>query len=208
MDKKRIDHLIISEIVGPGSRVLDIGCADGSLLHLLKKKKKISGQGIEINHTKVVKCLEKGLSVVEGDANKEIKNFPKDAFDYVILSQTLQTVQKPKWVLNEILRIGKKAIISFPNFGHWICRFQLCFFGRMPVTEDLKLMWYDTQNIHLCTIKDFNELINEMNLIVKEKHGINRKKNIIKNINFLSFLNLFASHVVFSIEKNSKKTSL
>ena len=104
---------------------------------------------------KKLKLFKKGLSVVEGDANFEIINFPDHSFDYVILSQTLQTVSKPKWVLNEILRIGKNAIISFPNFGHWLCRFQLLFYGKMPVTEDLKLSWYDTQNIHLCTIKDF-----------------------------------------------------
>ena len=195
----RIDHLIISNMVNIGSRVLDVGCANGSLLHLLKKEKKVSGQGIEINHNKVEKCLEKGLSVVEGDANEEIKNFPKHAFDYVILSQTLQTVQKPRWVLTEILRVGKKAIISFPNFGHWVCRYQLCFHGKMPVTEDLKLMWYDTQNIHLCTVKDFYNLINNMNFSILEKRGIDRRKKIIERFNY-SLLNIFASHVVFLIE--------
>ena len=195
----RIDHLIISNMVNIGSRVLDVGCANGSLLHLLKKEKKVSGQGIEINHNKVEKCLEKGLSVVEGDANEEIKNFPKHAFDYVILSQTLQTVQKPRWVLTEILRVGKKAIISFPNFGHWVCRYQLCFHGKMPVTEDLKLMWYDTQNIHLCTVKDFYNLINTMNFLILEKRGIDRRKKIIERFNY-SLLNIFASHVVFLIE--------
>ena len=195
----RIDHLIISNMVSIGSRVLDVGCANGSLLHLLKKEKKVSGQGIEINHNKVEKCLEKGLSVVEGDANEEIKNFPKHAFDYVILSQTLQTVQKPRWVLTEILRVGKKAIISFPNFGHWVCRYQLCFHGKMPVTEDLKLMWYDTQNIHLCTVKDFYNLINTMNFLILEKRGIDRRKKIIERFNY-SLLNIFASHVVFLIE--------
>ena len=148
----RKDHSIIANIVKKNSRVLDIGCADGTLLKVLKSKKNISGQGIEIDHTKVENCLRKGLSVVEGDANFEIINFPDHSFDYVILSQTLQTVSKPKWVLNEILRI-KKCIISFPNFGHWLCRPTIIW--KMPVTEDLKLNWYDTQNIHLCTVKDF-----------------------------------------------------
>jgi len=159
----------------------------------------VSGQGIEINHKKVEKCLERGLSVVEGDANEEIKNFPKDSFDYVILSQTLQTVHEPKWILDQILRVGKKAIISFPNFGHWTCRYQLSIFGEMPVTEDLKLMWYDTQNIHLCTVKDFCKLMDDMDFKILEKYGINRKRKIIKIFDNIQFLNLFASHVVFLI---------
>ena len=145
----RKDHSIIANIVKKNSRVLDIGCADGTLLKVLKSKKNISGQGIEIDHTKVENCLRKGLSVVEGDANFEIINFPDHSFDYVILSQTLQTVSQPKWVLSEILRIGKNAIISFPNFGHWLCRFQLLLYGKMPVTEDLKLSWYDTPKYSL-----------------------------------------------------------
>ena len=203
MKNTRIDHLIISNIVSLNSRVLDIGCADGKLLHLLKRKKKVSGQGIEIIHSKVEKCLEKGLSVVEGDANKEIKNFPKNAFDYVILSQTLQTVEEPKWILNEILRVGKKAIISFPNFGHWLCRYQLSYFGKMPVTEDLKLMWYDTQNIHLCTVKDFHELMKDMNFIVLQKYGIDRRKQIIDKFSSFRYLNFFASHVVLLVSSGN-----
>ncbi len=199
MKNLRTDHLIISNIVASNSRVLDIGCADGRLLHILEKKKMVSGQGIEINHKKVEKCLERGLSVVEGDANEEIKNFPKDSFDYVILSQTLQTVHEPKWILDQILRVGKKAIISFPNFGHWTCRYQLSIFGEMPVTEDLKLMWYDTQNIHLCTVKDFCKLMDDMDFKILEKYGINRKRKIIKIFDNIQFLNLFASHVVFLI---------
>ena len=179
MTNERKDHLIILDIVKKNSRVLDIGCADGTLLKMLKKKY-ISGQGIEIDHRKVEKCIRKGLSVVEGDANYEIKNFPDYSFDYVILSQTLQTVSQPKWILNEIFRIGKNAIISFPNFGHWLCRYQLFILGRMPVTEDLKLTWYDTQNIHLCTVKDFLQLLEEMQLQSSQVYGITRNKKIIR----------------------------
>ena len=197
----RVDHNIITNIVKENSRVLDIGCADGTLLKFLKSKKNISGQGIEIDHVKVENCLKKGLSVVEGDANFEIVNFPDYSFDYVILSQTLQTVAKPKWVLKEILRIGKNAIISFPNFGHWLCRLQLLLYGKMPVTEDLKLSWYDTQNIHLCTIKDFLELLKVMKLNTKEIYGITRKKKTIQSDQRL--LNIFAAHAVLVVTKNN-----
>ena len=196
----RKDHLIISNIVKNNSRVLDIGCADGTLLKILKLNKNISGQGIEIDHKKVEICLRKGLSVVEGDANSEIKNFPDHSFDYVILSQTLQTVSKPKLILNEILRVSRHAIISFPNFGHWLCRLQLFFFGKMPVTQDLKLSWYDTQNIHLCTMRDFFELLEDMKLNPKEIYGITRNKKVIKSNRI--FLNIFAAHAVLVVEKS------
>ena len=197
--ENRIDHNIITNIVKKNSRVLDIGCADGTLLKILKSQKNISGQGIEIDHIKVENCLRKGLSVVEGDANFEIVNFPDYSFDYVILSQTLQTVAKPKWVLNEILRIGKNAIISFPNFGHWLCRLQLFINGKMPVTEDLKLSWHDTQNIHLCTVKDFLELLKDMKLHTNEIYGITRNKKVIQSNN--SILNIFAAHAVLLVAK-------
>ena len=201
MDINRKDHLIISNIVKKNSRVLDIGCADGTLLKMLKSKKNISGQGIEIDYRKVEICLRKGLSVVEGDANNEITNFPDHSFDYVILSQTLQTVSKPKWVLNEILRIGKHAIISFPNFGHWLCRLQLFLLGKMPVTQDLKLSWYDTQNIHLCTMRDFFELLSQMQLNSTQVYGITKNKKIIQTKK--SLLNIFAAHAVLLVEKSN-----
>ena len=168
---------------------------------MLKSKKNISGQGIEIDYRKVEICLRKGLSVVEGDANNEITNFPDHSFDYVILSQTLQTVSKPKWVLNEILRIGKHAIISFPNFGHWLCRLQLFLLGKMPVTQDLKLSWYDTQNIHLCTMRDFFELLSQMQLNSTQVYGITKNKKIIQTKK--SLLNIFAAHAVLLVEKSN-----
>ena len=202
MKNARADHYIISSMVKNNSRILDIGCADGQLLHLLEKEKNVSGQGIEINHDKVEKCLKRGLSVIEGDANKEIINYPKESFDYVILSQTLQTVERPKWLVNEILRIGKNAIISFPNFGYWLCRAQIVLEGKMPVTNDLKLPWYDTQNIHLCTIKDFYNLILELNLQIDNKFGLNKKKVLPFPLNLFS-LNMFASHAVFLVSKKN-----
>ena len=202
MKNVRADHYIISSMVKNNSRILDIGCADGQLLHLLEKEKNVSGQGIEIKHDKVEKCLKRGLSVIEGDANKEIINYPKESFDYVILSQTLQTVERPKWLVNEILRIGKSAIISFPNFGYWLCRAQIVLEGKMPVTNDLKLPWYDTQNIHLCTIKDFYNLILELNLQIDNKFGLNKKKVLPFPLNLFS-LNMFASHAVFLVSKKN-----
>ena len=200
MTDMRADHQIIASVVKEKSRVLDIGCADGKLLHLLKKNKRISGQGIEISHKKVESCLEKGLSVVEGDANKEIINFPKNSFDYVILSQTLQTVNKPKAILKEILRVGKNALVSFPNFGYWLCRYQLLVRGQMPVTKDLKLNWYDTQNIHLCTVKDFYQLVINMGYKVADMYGISYDNNIMRMSKNLTYLNLLASHIVFLIK--------
>ena len=202
MKNIRADHYIISSMVKNNSRILDIGCADGQLLHLLEKEKNVSGQGIEIKYNKVETCLKRGLSVIEGDANKEIINYPKESFDYVILSQTLQTVERPKWLVNEILRIGKNAIISFPNFGYWLCRAQIVLEGKMPVTNDLKLPWYDTQNIHLCTIKDFYNLILELNLQIDNKFGLNKKKVLPFPLNLFS-LNMFASHAVFLVSKKN-----
>ena len=199
MNKNRPDHLLITNIIEKNSRVLDIGCADGKLLHLLIKNKNASVQGIEIEHDKVEACLKKGLSVVEGDANKEITSFPDNSFDYVVLSQTLQTVEKPKWILGEILRVGKKAIISFPNFGHWKIRLQIALYGKMPITKELKLPWYDTKNIHFCTIRDFYELIEEMNLVTEKKFGINKNKEVMKYPFNKITLNFFASHAVFLI---------
>ena len=193
----RIDHLIISNMVNIGSRVLDVGCANGSLLHLLKKEKKVSGQGIEINHNKVEKCLEKGLSVVEGDANEEIKNFPKHAFDYVILSQTLQAMMKPKDILSELLRIGSKAIVSFPNFGHWKIRLQLLISGKMPVTESLPYTWYDTPNIHFFTIRDFLNLCNEMNIMIEKSIGLTSKGRQFDISETVTGVNFFTHEAIF-----------
>ncbi len=197
----RLDHKIILNIISHGSRVLDIGCASGELLDLLYKKKKIEGQGIEINHANVEVCLKNGLSVVEGDANNEITNFPDNVFDYVILSQTLQTVEKPKWVLEQILRVGKRGIVSFPNFGYWKCRKQLFINGKMPVTRELEKSWYNTPNIHLCTIEDFYELASKMNINIEKQYGIYATGKKIDNLILKYFLNLFAAHGVFMISK-------
>ncbi|MBF9232786.1 methionine biosynthesis protein MetW [Microvirga alba] len=158
----RLDFLLVADMVEPGSRVLDIGCGDGSLLALLRDRKGVDGRGIELSREGVNACLAKGLPVIQGDADTDLADYPDDAFDYVILSQTIQATRQPKVVLEQLLRIGRKAIVSFPNFGHWRVRFDLTLRGRMPVSENLPYAWYDTPNIHFCTIRDFVELCHEV----------------------------------------------
>jgi methionine biosynthesis protein MetW len=151
----RVDLLRVAELVAPGSRVLDVGCGDGELLRLLVEERNIDGRGIELSQQGVNDCVAKGLSVIQGDADADLVDYPNDAFDYVILSQTLQATRQPRAVLEHLLRIGRRAIVSVPNFGHWRVRAQLALLGRMPVTKGLPHSWYDTPNIHFCTIADF-----------------------------------------------------
>jgi methionine biosynthesis protein MetW len=158
----RADLAVVAAMVAPGSRVLDVGCGDGALLQLLAEQKQIDGRGVELSQHGVNDCVAKGLSVIQGDADTDLSDYPADAFDYVILSQTLQATHHPRDVLVNMLRIGRRAIVSFPNFGHWRVRAELLFTGRMPVTALLSHHWYDTPNIHLCTIRDFVELVDDL----------------------------------------------
>src|SRR6476646_4676808 len=154
----RIDLLLVAEMVAPGSKVLDIGAGGGELLRILGEQRGVDGRGIELSREGVNECVAKGLAVIQGDADTDLVDYPDDAFDYVILSQTLQATRRPREVLENMLRIGRRAIISFPNFGHWRIRLQLLLNGAMPVTDNLPDAWYDSPNIHFCTIKDFREL--------------------------------------------------
>ncbi len=156
--KARVDHLMIAEMVAAGSRVLDVGCGDGALLQLLADTKNVDGRGIEVSRERVNACVARGLSVIQGDADRDLVDYPDGAFDYAILSLTIQATRQPKAVLEQLLRIGRSAIVSFPNFGHWQVRAKLAFTGRMPVTENLPDAWYVSPNAHLCTIKDFANL--------------------------------------------------
>ena len=158
----RLDFLLIAEMIEPGSRVLDVGCGDGSLLALLRDTRGVDGRGIELSREGVSACLAKGLPVIQGDADTDLADYPDDSFDYVVLTQTIQATRRPRVVLEHLLRIGRRAIVSFPNFGHWRVRAELGIRGRMPVTENLPDTWYDTPNIHFCTIRDFMELCREV----------------------------------------------
>jgi methionine biosynthesis protein MetW len=157
----RPDLAAIAEMIPPGVRVLDIGCGDGSLLEYLVRAKGVDGRGLELSQQNVNQCVARGLSVVQGDADTDLSEYPSGIFDIVILSQTIQATERPSYVLHELLRIGKRVIVSFPNFGHWRVRLSLLFAGRMPVTRTLGHSWHDTPNIHLCTIADFLALAHE-----------------------------------------------
>ncbi|MDX2264290.1 MAG: methionine biosynthesis protein MetW [Hyphomicrobiales bacterium] len=169
----RVDLLLIAEMVRPGARVLDVGCGAGELLKLLETTRQVDGRGVELSQTGVNICVAKGLSVVQGDADRDLVNYPDNAFDYAILSQTLQATQRPKYVLEELLRIGRHAIVSFPNFGNWRIRMQLLIEGKMPVTHNLPERWYLSPNIHFCTIKDFLDLCAEVGANVERQVALN-----------------------------------
>ena len=154
----RVDLVLVAEMVERGAKVLDVGCGDGELLRLLGETRGVDGRGIELSREGVNECVAKGLAVIQGDADTDLADYPDDAFDYVILSQTLQATRHPRVVLEHMLRIGRRAVVSFPNFGHWQVRLQLLFAGHMPQTDILPYSWYDTPNIHHCTIKDFRQL--------------------------------------------------
>ena len=195
------EYKIIADIITENTRVLDVGCDDGSLMVFLKKEKDVDIRGIEILKEKVQTCISKGLTVIEGDAEFDLKQFPDKSFDYVVLGQTLQAFINPEIVIKELLRVGKKAIVTIPNFGHWKVRLNLLFQGTMPVTKTLPNEWYNTPNIHMCTIKDFFKFSKTINFkIFKSLALMNKNVSAIKNSN-LYFKNLFCELGIFLIEK-------
>jgi len=163
----RVDLQVIADMIEPGTRVLDIGCGGGELLDYLVHVRQVDGRGMEISQAGVNNCVAHGLSVIQGDADTDLKDYPSDAFDYVILSQTLQATYEPREVLRQLVRIGRRAIVSFPNFGAWHVRLKLLWSGKMPVTESYDVAWYETPNIHLCTIDDFAELCADVGIAIE-----------------------------------------
>lgn len=200
----RVDHLLIAKMVERNSRVLDVGCGDGTLLQLLATERNVDARGIELSQAGVNECVAKGLSVIQGDADTDLSDYPDDVFDYVILSQTLQATRRPKVVLENMLRIGRRAIVSFPNFGHWRIRMQLMFKGRMPVTDALSSPWHETQNIHFCTVRDFVELIDELGARIEKAVAINHFGAPLRVSAPWWVWNMFGEQAVFLLSRKEK----
>lgn len=197
----RPDLKLIADLVSPGTRVLDIGCADGELLAYLVREKGVDGRGIEISQEGVNQCVARGLSVIQGDADNDLAEYPDQSFDMVVLSRTLQAVHQPRAVLLELLRIGKRAIVTIPNFGQWHVRMSLLTSGRMPVTKTLRRTWYNTENIHFCTILDLDDLIKAegislLDFVPHQRNGRRLSMGIRR-------ANLFADQALFLLENRS-----
>jgi len=197
----RVDLQIIADMVDPGSRVLDVGCGDGTLLDYLVHFKQVDGRGIELSSEGVNACVSAGLSVIQGDADTDLSTYPDAAFDYAILSQTLQAMMAPRAVVEHLVRIGRHAIVSFPNFGHWRVRGYLALYGRMPKSETLPYEWYETPNIHLCTIKDFIEMCGRLGVTIERSLSLNRHGRLRRINSGPLTANLFGVQAVFMLRR-------
>lgn len=199
----RIDLRLIADMVETGSRALDVGCGDGALLDYLNNEKKVDGRGIELSSDGVNSCVSSGLSVIQGDADQDLDDYPNKSFDFVILGQTLQATREPHNVLENLVRIGEHAIVSFPNFGHWKIRLSLLLFGKMPQTKTLSYNWYDTPNIHFCTIADFVVLCRLIGITIEDGIALDRHGKAKKiGSNGLHSANFFGEQAIFLLKKN------
>jgi methionine biosynthesis protein MetW len=198
----RVDLIVVAEMIDPGAKVLDVGCGDGELLKLMESRG-VDGRGIELSREGVNECVAKGLAVIQGDADTDLADYPDDAFDYVILSQTLQATRHPRQVLEHMLRISPHAVVSFPNFGHWRIRAELMFAGRMPRTDNLPETWYDTPNIHFCTIKDFHQLTRVIGARIERAVALNAWGTPLRLNAPWWFWNLFGEQAVFLLSRRS-----
>jgi methionine biosynthesis protein MetW len=198
----RVDHRLIAEMVTPGARVLDVGCGDGELLQLLTDTKAVDGRGMEIARERVNACVTRGLSVIQGDADRDLMHYPDKAFDYAVLSLTIQATLQPRQVLENLLRIGHHAIVSFPNFGHWEVRSKLMFTGRMPKTANLPDQWWDSPNAHLCTMKDFAALCHHVHADVERTAAFNWSGRQLSTWSPLIVQNFFAEKAVFLMQRS------
>ena len=192
---------IISELIENNTRVLDVGCGDGTLMKYLKDKKNVDTRGLEISKKNVQDCTSKGLSVIEGNAEKDLHQFPNLSFDYVILSQTLQAFYNPEKVIDELLRVANKAIVTIPNFGHWKVRIHLLLKGTMPITETLPNEWYNTPNLHMCTIKDFFNFCSKKKIELYKSIALNDEKTSKINSRNINIKNLSSELGIFLIKK-------
>lgn len=195
-----LNYEIITNIIKKNAKVLDIGCGEGTLLKMLYDQKHCSGVGIEIDQHNAIKSIEKGLSIIQGDLLEWLQNFADNEYDYVILNQTLQSTDKPDMVIDEMIRVGKNAVVSFPNFGYWRVRFYLLFNGTMPKSNILPFEWYNTPNIHLLTVKDFFEFCQKRNIKILDSIYLKRAKAF-KNFFTKTMTNLFTEEAVFVISK-------
>jgi len=192
---------IISELIDNNTRVLDVGCGDGTLLKYLKDKKNIDTRGLEISKNNVQDCISKGLSIIEGNAEKDLHQFPNLSFDYAVLSQTLQAFYNPEKVIDDLLRVANKAVVTIPNFGYWKVRLNLLIKGTMPITKNLPDEWYNTPNLHMCTIKDFFNFCSKKNIELYKSIALNGEKKSIINKKNLGIKNLYSELGIFLIKK-------
>jgi methionine biosynthesis protein MetW len=195
---------IIANLIEDQTRVLDIGCGDGTLMKFLEENKNVDARGLEISKNKVQNCIGKGLTVIEGNAEKDLQQFPNTSFDYAILSQTLQAFYNPEKVINDLLRVSKKAIVTIPNFGYWKIRLKLLIEGTMPVTKNLPDEWYNTPNLHMCTIKDFYNFTKKREIKITQSLAVHNERATIITETNRGIKNLTSDLGIFLIEKNNE----